>query len=79
MTLYSETQKREGEKLRFLAALQGVQVDRPVESKEAGSPMLFKDPREYENLSEEERQKLTDQMMGLHKRAMASTPLGRTM
>lgn len=79
MTLYVEARKREGEKYQFLAALQGVKLDSPVVAEETGSPMQFRDPRDYEKMSPEERQELTDKMMGLHKKAMAATPLGRTM
>jgi hypothetical protein len=79
MALYELTQEREGQKLRFLASLQGVKLDAPVVSEKPRDTTLFLDPKEYENLSKEERQALTNKMMGVHKQAMAATPLGRTM
>ena len=35
---------------------------------------IFKDPKEYEHLSQEERQRLTDKMMG-HFKAWAKSPM----
>jgi len=37
---------------------------------------MFRDPAEYEKMSEEERKKLTDKMMGQHQRWAGNTSLG---
>jgi hypothetical protein len=82
--LFEHTQKRELQKMKFWAALVGVDIDKEAEetprtppklsSKSSG--MMFRDPKDYEHMSKEERQALTDKMMGAHQRVMAKTPIG---
>lgn len=49
------------------ASLFGIDLDKEVKKKKEENEMLFKDPSEYENMSREERQALTDKMMGYYK------------
>jgi hypothetical protein len=64
---------------RFHAVIHGIKLDEEEdESKKMGkNPTketgFFKDPKEYEHMTQEEREKLTQQMMGTMKR-MATTP-----
>lgn len=62
--------------MRFQAALQGVNLDenlKQVDEKSAARQKAqqqegwFKDPSEYEHLSQEERKELTQKMMAQHK------------
>jgi hypothetical protein len=72
--------------MRFMAGLQGVNLDDEVRKRggdpgELGAPKdttLFQDPKEYEKMSTEERQRLTEKMMGVHRQRMMQTPLGRS-
>lgn len=69
--------------MRFEAAIQGIDIKKqfrsssPTSSIQSSTPYTFGDPSSYANLSPEERQKLTDQMMGSHKKMMKKTPIGR--
>jgi len=55
----------------------GIDVDKSVatetKKKEQSSTFEFKDPKEYENMSKEERKTLTEQMMKQHKTWAGST------
>lgn len=61
---------------KFLAALQGVDLDKEsgtkgpskIEQQSNQNPFAFKDPQEYENMTSEEREDLTRKMMGEHKK-----------
>ena len=69
--------------MRFEASLQGVDLDKAVKEKqgyqtintvdgktmEVGPDFMFKDPKEYEHLSQEERVELTKKMMRMHQKA----------
>ncbi len=59
------------ESLKFQARIQGVETedeDAPKSKKdELGATMVFKDPKEYEHLSKEEKKELTAKMKGLHR------------
>lgn len=58
LVLFEHSQKRESERLKFQAKLVGAEIsDKKPEDK-----YLFKDPKEYEKMSMEERQKLTEEM-----------------
>ena len=50
------------------ARLRGVDVDKEVKKAKAKKTGTFQDPKEYEKMPAEERRKLTDQMLGKHKR-----------
>lgn len=50
------------------ASLFGVDLEKESKKREEENRMLFKDPSEYNNMSEEEKQTLTDKMMGHYKK-----------
>lgn len=57
ITLYEHSQKREAERLKFHAKVAGAEIKEKDETK-----FMFKDPKDYEDLPMEERQKLTNEM-----------------
>ena len=67
--LYSHILKQKAEEYKFQAAMMGVELkdDNEAPNKNetvGGSGMFFKDPAEYENLSDTEKEKQTEKMMG---------------
>jgi hypothetical protein len=84
--LYSFSEDRELERMKFLARLLGGEIkdvtegSAPTPSKQKrgmqhdASFTLFKHPSEYSHLSAEERQRLTDQMRSVHRQAMRKMP-----
>jgi len=73
LTLFIHAQKREEKSMMFQARLHGFRIpdDKLVVQTEvtdrAPDDFVFQDPKEYENLSNEEREKLTKKMMVMHK------------
>lgn len=77
-SLFEHGIERENNKLRFAAAIQGIDLDKEVEEQGEGkkSPrregsqkggnkeFLFKHPSEYENMTQEEREAETEKIMG---------------
>jgi hypothetical protein len=79
--------------MRFEAAIHGVAVDKKEESETLQLPetkgtappiqssiekmMLFQDPSDYAHFSQEEKEVLTAKMMGVHRKVMTKTPVGR--
>ena len=53
--------------MRFMAAIHGIDIDKAKKEKKEADSFLFRDPKEYEHLSEEERKELTEKMLGKHK------------
>lgn len=57
--------------MKLQAALHGAKIDKggsgATEQKPNQNEIMFKDPKEYEKLSPEERKKLTEQMLGKFK------------
>jgi hypothetical protein len=41
------------------------------------SSTLFKHPSEYAHLTDEEKQELSERMLGVHRQAMRNSPLGK--
>jgi hypothetical protein len=75
--LASHADKREYEEFKIQAALHGAEIkDKPSFEKPENDDLLFRDPKEYENLSEEERKELTDKMMAAFKGKFANTSIG---
>jgi hypothetical protein len=64
--LFEHSEKELWNKMKFGAALQGVDLDKAsaeeTKAKKSGDELVFKDPKEYEKLSPEERKELTDKM-----------------
>ena len=62
--MYEELNKIQFQELKFQATLHGAKVEEPVEvGKKSTSESIFKDSSEYEHMSKEEKDKLTDKMM----------------
>lgn len=56
--------------MTFDAAMAGINLNKEMkkaEKKEEGRMFQFKDPKEYEKMTEEERKKLTNKMLGQHR------------
>lgn len=75
ITLYSTTIVRRNEQVKFEARLHGAKFEDEkevvtkgtVQTKKDDENFMFKDPKEYEHLSMEERKALTKKMMGKHR------------
>jgi hypothetical protein len=69
--LYEHKLKEDEEHLRFQAAIHGAKLKetgRPTTKNNLGKAVpMFGDPKDYESLSQEEREEMTDKMMGKHK------------
>jgi hypothetical protein len=71
MGLYEYKLKEDEEHLRFQAAIHGAKLKSTGRISDKGNlekavPM-FGDPKEYETLSQEKREEMTEKMMGKHK------------
>lgn len=56
--------ERQYEERKFFAAIHGIDVsDKDEKNKGNEEEVLFKDPKEYENMTPEEREELTKRMM----------------
>jgi len=91
--MFEHSEKRLGDMMKFQAAIHGAEINddelfdggRTTESetvkprKDKGSGIFkFGDPADYEHLPMEERERLTQQMMGQHKRwEKYKKPMGR--
>ncbi len=55
--------------MKFEASMHGIDIDKAEKEAHdvAAQPMLFGDPKDYEKLSEEEREERTKEMMMYHK------------
>ena len=68
--LYEEHQKRLYDRMTFEAGLRGIDLKKEMKKSEPEGEekgFTFKSPEEYEKMSKDERDKLTQQMMGKHK------------
>lgn len=83
--LYKHLKEREEFKMRFDAKLHGAKfedekvstfIDPQSGEKVVVDGVLFKDPKEYENMSNEEKEKETQKLMGLTKRWAKGSGLG---
>lgn len=73
--------------LKFLAKIQGAEFkdDAPQSSKDTSHTpapqssdiMMFRDPEEYQTMSPEEKQRLTERMMGAHQKNLSVSKLGK--
>lgn len=83
ITLYEHSEKRIGDILRFEAKIHGATIkEPPKEGKKAAatkpkSLFEFGDPDAYKNMTQEERDRLTNQMMNRHQMwIMEKKPMG---
>jgi hypothetical protein len=77
--LYEFKLKEDEENIRFQAAIHGAELkEKPQEGSKSGSETvpLFGDPKDYDSMSQEEREKLTKKMMGKHKVWAGQSGLG---
>ena len=80
MVLCDHLYQAEFDKLKIQAAFFGVDIDKEgfapkieqvkkeVKDMKKEDLFMFKDPKEYEGYSEEEKKELTEKMTGVHKR-----------
>ena len=61
--------------VKIQAAMRGIDVDKVAKEEEKKKSMLFRDPADYEHMSPEERQELTDRMMGKFKGIFSKGPV----
>lgn len=71
IVLYKNLTDREYQRFKIQAALHGAKLDEeklPTNSelKSKPSSFAFGEPESYEHMTEEQKQKLTDKMMGAH-------------
>ena len=62
--------------MRFLAAIHGAEVKGEEKGGETPEGPIFKDPEQYEGLSEEEKEAETERMKGQLQNVLKDTPLG---
>lgn len=80
--LVNLAQEREYNRRRFDAAIHGIDLDKALAKTSASSPstvssndgLIFKDPKEYEHLTQQEKEALTEKMMKKFK-AWAQNPM----
>ena len=69
--LNKHSSKRKNDHYKFLAAIQGIDLDKESENKgtnkEKGNTLEFQDPSAYEHMTDEEKNELTKKMMGGHR------------
>jgi len=76
--LFEHSQNREMDRMRFQAGIHGIDLDKETGTKKGGQQVsavkerpadMFKfgHPDSYKSMSQEEREDLTQQMMGRHK------------
>lgn len=79
--LHEHSAKRKNEDYKFLAAINGIDLDKENKKEGTGTKssntLEFKDPSEYEHMSDEEKDELTLRMKGGHMRAIQSSGFGK--
>jgi len=70
MVLYEDYQKRHYNQLRFMAAMQGINLDEEAAKEEKEQSILFKAPEDYKHLSKEEAVELTQNMLLGHRKKL---------
>jgi hypothetical protein len=67
IVLSESLQKSEIAKIKMRAAFFGIDLDKSEKKTEEKNIFEFKDPAEYKNMTQEEKEELTKKMMGKHK------------
>lgn len=78
--LHEHSTKRKNENFKFLAAIHGIDLDKEKgteTTKSSSNTLEFKDPSEYEHMTDEEKEELTLRMKGGHMRAIQSSGFGK--
>lgn len=74
--MYEHAMKREHDLLKFHAVMHGAKIKET--KKEAKEHFIFGDPnKDYNHLTPDERQELTDRMKGVYMQRLGKTPLGK--
>ena len=87
ITLHEHSAKRKNEYYKFLAAINGIDLDKENgngngngngnnELNIPNNDMTFRDPSDYEHMSDQEKEELTKKMMGGHMRAIQTSGFG---
>ena len=81
--MFEHSEKRLGDRLKFEAQIHGAKFEEkasPVSREKSAKPkgtFVFGDPEAYKDISEAQRQEMTDRMMNRHKIwAQESKPMG---
>ena len=61
--MFEDSEKREFNKMKFNAAIHGVDIDKKKNKKD----LIFPHPDEFKDLSDEEKQKITKTQMANHR------------
>jgi len=72
-TLFDHLKVREYEQIKFQAACAGIDLEKEMKKQKGEKKGVFGDPTQYDKLSAEERQKLTDSMMSIHRKTFKDT------
>ena len=79
--LHEHSIKRQNDHYKFLAAMHGIDLDKEKEGTESlkmpKNDLTFKDPSEYEHMTDEEKDELTARMKGGHMRAVQPSGFGK--
>lgn len=75
--MFAYAQKDDYQHARMLAGFQGVDLDKEAKKKAGesdgeGSKFMFKDPADYKDMTQEEKEEETQRMMGYHKSTVKS-------
>lgn len=81
MTLFKHTQKREREKWEREAAVHGIKIKRDAQSvseTKVEDSFKFGSPEDYENMTQEKKEEITQKMKGKHRawRSSVTNKLG---
>lgn len=81
--LHEHSIKRQNDHYKFLAAIQGIDLDKEKGTERTDSlkmsknDLTFQDPDAYKDMSDEERDELTRKMKGGHMRAVQASGFGK--
>ena len=79
--LHEHSTKRQNDHYKFLAAIQGIDLDKENRKETAlnipKNNLTFQDPDAYKDMSDEEKDKLTNRMKGMHMRSIQSSGFGK--
>ena len=71
LVLFEDYQERQMQERRFLAGIRGINLDKEIKKQKdkqvEEKTFMFGDPKEYEKMSDGERKRKTEEMMGKHK------------
>jgi len=85
--LYKALSEAKWDEYKFLAAIHGINLDdeknsscnKGISSNKEESSLLFKSPEEYKEMTDEERDRLTQKMMSYFKTQAAVSPAAKSL